>query len=198
MRPSPSSLAPGLLLAAPRLEDPNFVRSVVLLGQHDEDGALGWVLNGQALPAVAKVLRDAGLVPDDVDLPPTDAYGSLVRVAGPVLPGSAWLLFRKSPGSAVFQGELAIDDDYAITGAREAIEAVGRGDGPSEFRLLLGYAGWGPGQLEGEIGAGAWLPAELDTSLLFEPDANAMWEAAYRHAVGTTAYSFGGGPKASA
>mgnify|MGYP000935248292 CR=1 FL=1 len=76
-------LAPGLLLAAPRLEDPNFLRSVVLLGQHDDDGAIGWVLNGQPLPPVSRVLRDAGLVPDDVDLPPTDSYGSLVRVAGP-------------------------------------------------------------------------------------------------------------------
>jgi putative transcriptional regulator len=193
-----ASLAPGLLLAAPRLGDPNFERSVVLLGHHDGEGALGWVLNGQALPPVGQILRDAGLVPDGVELPEADSYGSPARIAGPVMPGSAWLLFVKTPGSPVFPGELALGDNHAITGAREIIEAVARGEGPREFRLLLGYAGWGPGQLEGEIGEGAWLPASLDASLLFASDADELWDAAYQTTVGAHAFSFTTGPKGSA
>ena len=192
-----ASLAPGLLLAAPRLGDPNFERSVVLLGHHDEDGALGWVLNGSALAPLADVLRNAGLVPDGITLPESLSYREQVRIAGPVLPGSAWLLFRKGP-SDPYAGIIDLGGDYAVTGAREAIEAVARGAGPDHFRLFLGYAGWGAGQLEGEIGQGAWLPADLDASLLFEADADALWDAAYQSSVGASALSFTTGPKGSA
>src|SRR5436189_121900 len=80
-----------------------------------------------------------------------------------------------------------LGDQHAITGAREIIEAIARGEGPTSFRLLLGYAGWGPGQLEGEIGAGAWLPASLDASLLFAGDAEELWDAAYQTTVGAHA-----------
>lgn len=195
----PSSLAPGLLLAAPRLGDPNFERSVVLLGHHDDDGALGWVLNGRALSSVETILREGDLVPEGITLPDTASYTTPARLAGPVLPGSAWLLFAKAPGSAVFAGELVLDDSYAISGSREVIEAVARGEGPRTFRLFLGYAGWGPGQLEGEIAAGAWLPAPLDLGVLFaEGDAASQWDGAYRQAVGAGAYSFTTGPRGSA
>lgn len=193
-----ASLAPGLLLAAPRLGDPNFVRSVVLLGHHDADGALGWVLNGQPVGAVREVLADAGIVPDGTTLPERSWYAAAARIAGPVMPGSAWLLYRKVPGAPVFPGELDLGDDYAITGARELIDAVAQGRGPERFRVLLGYAGWGPGQLEGEIAAGAWLPARLDVSLLFDRDTDELWDAAYQATVGAHAFSFTTGPKGSA
>jgi putative transcriptional regulator len=191
------SLAPGLLLAAPRLGDPNFVRSVVLLGHHDEEGALGWVLNGEALAPVHRVLRDAGLVPEGFALPEGGAYATSVRLGGPVTPGSAWLLYRKADGIEPLSGDLSVGEDHAVTCARESIEALASGRGPSWFRLLLGYAGWAPGQLESEIAAGAWLPARLDPSLLLDREPDELWDAAYR-AAGTNAFSFTGGNGGSA
>jgi putative transcriptional regulator len=193
-----AALAPGLLLAAPRLGDPNFARSVVLLGHHDEEGALGWVLNGRAIAPVGQVLADAGLVPEGSAPPSSRWHQAPVRIGGPVMPGVAWLLFHKPVGAPVFRGELALVDDYAVTGDRMLIEAVARGEGPERFRLVLGYAGWGPGQLESEIAAGGWLPAPLDPSLLFDVEVDALWDAAYRTTVGAHAFSFGSGPKGSA
>ena len=193
-----SSLAPGLLLAAPRLGDPNFERSVVLLGQHDEEGALGWVLNGRALATVSDLLRDAELIPSGVVLPSRAEYRTAVRVGGPVSPGSAWLLFRLGEGESVPEETLSLGGQNAITSSREIIESVARGDGPPEFRLILGYAGWGPMQLEGEIQQGAWLPARVDLDLLFELDPDDLWDAAYHLAVGASPMAFNSPSKGSA
>ena len=190
-------LAPGLLLAAPRLGDPNFERSVVLLARHDEQGALGWVLNGKTLLPVRQLLHDADLVPAGVELPSTPAFSHLVRVGGPVMPGSAWLIYRRHPDIAPFDGEHDLGDDISATGARQAIEAIARGQGPDDFRLFLGYAGWGPKQVETEIGAGAWLPTCFEPALL-DLAADVMWEAGYQKAVGTIPMAFTGASRGTA
>lgn len=184
-----TSLAPGLLLAAPRLGDPNFERTVVLMGHHDSRGALGWVLNGRALVSVRQLLHDASLVPHGVSLPETPSFDAVVRVGGPVLSGSAWLVFERGEGVPVYEGEHALGGDFFATGARAAIEAIARGEGPQLFRLLLGYAGWGPGQLEGEIRVGAWLPASVDPGMLRSLDAEDLWDAAYK-GMGTSPLAF--------
>ena len=186
---TPQQLAPGLLLAAPSLGDQNFERSVVLLGQHDDEGAVGWVLNGVARGPVREVLTQAQIARPGIVLPSTPSYLRPVRVGGPVLPGSAWLLFRDFAGHEEFPGEISLGGDYALTCAREAIDAVARGDGPESFWMFLGYAGWGEQQLESEIQAGAWLPASLDVALL-ELDADALWDAAYRRCVGASPMAF--------
>ena len=185
-----NDLAPGLLLAAPALGDPNFKRTVVLLGHHDGEGALGWVLNGKSLVPVRKLLEDADLIPPGVTLPDTPSFDAVVRVGGPVMPGSAWVLFRQPQGHAAYHGEHDLGGGYAITGARELIEAIARGEGPTSFRVFLGYAGWGSSQLEGEIAAGAWLPAKVDPALLVDGDADTLWDEAYRLSVGTSPLAF--------
>ncbi len=184
-----TALAPGLLLAAPRLEDPNFDRTVVLLGHHDDEGAVGWVLNGEAIASTEEVLRAAGLIAAASASAPSLAVP--VRRGGPVSPGSAWLLFARAPSLPEWPGEIAIGDAHAVATAREAIQALARGDGPRRYRLLLGYAGWAPGQLEAEISAGAWLPAPLDAALLLEADVDTIWDVAYHRATGAGPGAFG-------
>ena len=197
-RMSSSRLAPGLLLAAPRLGDPNFVRSVVLLAQHDPDGALGWVLNGKALLPVHKLLVDADLVPPGVSLPETGSFEAQVRVGGPVMPGSAWIVYEREATLLEFDAEHDLGGGYAATGARSAIEAIARGEGPKRFRIMLGYAGWGASQLEGEIRAGAWLPADVVAALLLSEDTDTLWDAAYQSSVGTSPMAFVGATRGSA
>lgn len=186
---STTSLAPGLLLAAPRLGDPNFERTVVLLGHHDEGGSLGWVLNGRALLPVHRILTDAELVPPGIILPSTPSYLASARVGGPVMAGSVWLVFEREPSLAAYDGEHDLGASFAATGARAAVEAVARGEGPRSFRLLLGYAGWGPGQLNDEIQRGAWLPADFDPALLDTIDSGGLWDAAYR-SIGASPFAF--------
>lgn len=175
------SLAPALLLAAPRLRDPNFERTVVLLGRHEEEGALGWVLNGADLHPVGDLLRAARLIPPSGQCPDTTAFRRYARVGGPVHPESGWLLYRS--GVASFPGELEVGR-LRICNRPEALHAVIRGEPPHDFHLLLGYAGWGPGQLEEEMKAGVWFPGPFDADLILESPVESLWEEAFERATG--------------
>lgn len=186
---STSTLAPGFLLASPQLGDPNFKRTVVLLGHHDSEGSLGWVLNGQELLPVSQMLSDASLIPIGITLPETPPFSAGARIGGPVMPGSAWLVFERESRLPEYEGEHDLGGGFAATSARAAIEALARGDGPQFFHLLLGYAGWGPGQLEGEIQRGAWLPTDFDPKLLRDFNGDSLWDAAYK-SVGATPLAF--------
>ena len=184
-----SSLAPALLLAAPPLGDPNFAKSVVLLGVHSKDGAIGWVLNGEAVGPTANVLQSTGLVPTGTVLPCTTSYRSQVRTGGPVNPKMGWLLYRRAP-QWDHPAQIAFTDEWAGSAERSLIVAVARGEGPSVFRLILGYAGWGPSQLDDEIRVGSWLPVPFDSEIALSPDLGEMWERAYAQLVGVSPLAF--------
>jgi putative transcriptional regulator len=181
-------LAPGLLLAAPRLADPNFEKTVVLLGRCDDQGSLGWVINGRELAPVHELLVASELFPKETRLPKGPAFSRLACVGGPVAPATGWLMYRRLPDP--LPGELALDADLAVTGEAGAFAVLVEGAGPADFRLVLGCAGWGPGQLESEISEGAWLPAALEPDLLFETSAERIWDEAYRRAIGAAPATF--------
>jgi putative transcriptional regulator len=180
-------LAPGLLLAAPSLHDPNFERSVVLLGRSGGDGALGWVINGRELMSVSELLTSADLVPEGVIVPPGAGFSRVACVGGPVAQQAGWLLYRRPAESLA--GEIEVGE-IGATGELSAFNDLIRGVGPTEFRLVLGCAGWAPGQLEIEIGAGAWLPAAVDFELVFETPLDQIWDEAYRRSVGAGPAAF--------
>jgi len=181
-------LAPGMLLASPSLRDPNFMHSVVLLGRAGDEGALGWVINGRELMTVRELLTSSDLVPPGRPIPEAPGFAAAVRVGGPVAPAAGWLLYRRLP--TPLAGEIAIGADLGITGELAAFSALLAGEGPRDFRVLLGCAGWAPGQLEAEIGAGAWLPAAVSPVLVMEAQASFLWDEAYHLAVGTEPAAF--------
>jgi putative transcriptional regulator len=185
---SAQDLAPGLLLAAPSLRDPNFEKSVVLLGRHDGEGALGWVINGREIAPVGELLRASELVPNQLSLPDLPGLRLLARVGGPVAPSTGWLVYRRA--DPALPGELEVGPDVGVSGEALAFAAVAQGVGPSDFRLVLGCAGWAPGQLESEISEGAWLPTSLEPDLLFETSAERIWDEAYRRAIGAAPATF--------
>jgi len=178
---SASSLAPGLLIASPPLGDPNFDRTVVLLALHGESGALGFVVNRAAPMTLGELLVMAG-------------YGdkgnkdkSQVYLGGPVQPSSGWILCLDPTSSPDEAGVIPIGERMCITSSRGAFDALAHdvaegtvGDADPQRRMvLLGYSGWAPGQLEGEIAAGAWLPVPLDERVIFDVDLPQRWERAY-------------------
>lgn len=181
--------APNLLLAAPRLADPNFERRVVLLGKHEAEGALGWVLNGPPVDAVGTLLQAAELVPAGIRIPSSASFSSPARVGGPVTPESGWLIYRE--GGPRFDGAIEAGGLTVCSNAK-ALEAVIRGDEPREFRLVLGYAGWDAGQLESELREGVWLPASVDAEILFDTDPDQLWDVAYEHATGAPGHALSG------
>jgi putative transcriptional regulator len=175
------TLAPGLLIAAPPLGDPNFDRTVVLLALHGAEGALGFVVNRVAPMSLGELLSVAGYGED------LHADNTPVYVGGPVQPSSGWIVCLDPSLAAEESGVIPVGDRIRVTSSRTAFEALVRDvgtrepgdDDPTRRMVVLGYSGWGPGQLEGEIAAGAWLPVPLDEGIIFEVALSRKWEQAY-------------------
>jgi putative transcriptional regulator len=178
-----SELAPGLLVAAPPLGDPNFDRSVVLLAAHGPDGAFGWIINGRELMTVPELLVRAEITEQHIEVP-----GS-VRMGGPVAQEQVWLIYRSEERFVDIEGQIDVGDGITACASRKALEAVARGFVPKSLLGLVGYAGWAPHQLENEIRVGAWLPTDLDCDVVFEVPPDNAWTRAYELA-GTTPIAF--------
>jgi putative transcriptional regulator len=182
------NLAPGMLLAAPTLHDPNFEHSVVLLGRAGGDGALGWVINGRELMSVRELLASSDLLPQGREIPGTASFAAPVRLGGPVAPAAGWLIYRR--GDQPLPGEMAVGSEIAVTGELAAFAALVRGEGPATFKLLLGCAGWAPSQLESEISAGGWLPTSVRPNLVLDAAVVSAWDEAYHETVGADPAAF--------
>jgi putative transcriptional regulator len=180
MKHAARSLAPGFLIASPPLGDPNFDRTVVLLAVHGKEGALGFVVNRLAPVSLGEVFKFAGYGESEVQ------DKSAVYIGGPVSRSTGWILCADPDLDPAEEGVLAIDDRLRITSRRAAFDAFvadrrNRPDeaDPKKRMVILGYSGWGPGQLEREISSGAWLPTPLDERIVFEVDIDKRWEHAY-------------------
>ena len=178
-----SSLAPGLLVAAPPLGDPNFDRSVVLLAAHGPEGAFGWVINGRELMSLSDLLVRADVTPK-----PPDVRG-VVRVGGPVSQEQIWLLYRIQDRFEAIDGQFDVGSQILATASRRVLEALGEGRQHGNVVALAGYAGWAPSQLDNEIRQGAWLPTEIDPGVVFDVPVDEVWQRAYG-LVGATPMSF--------
>ena len=161
------SFAPGILIAMPTLADPNFHRSVVLLCDHDEQGAFGVVVNHRLDVPMSAVCAEAGI---------SWEAGTAAKVyrGGPVDPHRGWLLHDSSES---FEGTRRVADGLSLSVSLDGLGAYAAAPG-GHFRLMLGYAGWGPKQLDLEVIQGAWLTGPVDAGLLFETPADQMWRKA--------------------
>jgi len=117
---------------------------------------------------------------------------------GPVSPESVWILYRRAAGDTLLPGSIAIGDEIAITSTIAALRSVVDGKGPTDVRLLVGYAGWGPGQLENELAKAAWLPAAPDAELLLDDMKSTLWQRAYHVAIGSVPAAFVGTTRGTA
>jgi putative transcriptional regulator len=191
-----SSLAPGFLVAAPGLRDPNFARSLVLMAEHKPEGSLGFVVNRPSRVTVGEVLEqvDPAL---RAEAERNDRAHASVMVGGPVQPERLWILHQ--PGSVpAEEGGVVVAGALAVGGSRELLEALVRAPAPGLFLLLLGYSGWGPLQVEREVGAGGWIPLPFVESLVFDVPPEARWDEAVKR-LGLTPGGFsvsGGGAQA--
>jgi len=177
-----SPLAPGLLVAAPPLVDPNFDRSVVLLAAHGPEGAFGWVINGREVMTLEELL-------DRADVASVHAARGEVRIGGPVSQEQVWLVYRTEDRVLGFPDQFDVGSGVTASPSRRMLEAIAEGRGPRSLIGLVGYAGWAPDQLENEIRSGAWLPTAADTSLVFDVPRDELWHRAYESA-GTTPIAF--------
>ncbi|GAB5548652.1 MAG: YqgE/AlgH family protein [Sandaracinaceae bacterium] len=183
------SIAPGFLVAAPALRDPNFVRSVVVIVEHGDDGSLGFVVNRPAPVSFEQVSELLGLDMDDDIADRTPVY-----TGGPVAPQSGWILFDpEAVDPDVLEDAVQISDRVAVSASRRLLDSIAGGEGPERRLLALGYAGWAAGQLDGEFSRGVWIPVDLDDEILFETPAEDRWYAALTSAGIDPARMSGGG-----
>jgi len=163
------TLAPVLLLSMPQMLDPNFARTVVLLAEYSTHGAFGLVVNRQMLEPAHEVIR-----PD----PPMDIRNDVhLFVGGPVEPNRAWVLTNHRE---LDDDALEIADGVYLSAAPDLIRHTLQSSPDPHVRLIVGYAGWGAGQLDEELAASSWLMLPVQADLLFDIPVDVMWETAIR------------------
>lgn len=168
--PLAQNLAGSLLLAMPTLADPNFSRSVVLLCEHNAEGALGLIVNRPLRLHLGQVLDQLKLTSAAGDL-----AGRPVFSGGPVETRRGFVL-HDAPGE--FADSLQVAEGLGVTASETVLAALVQGDGPRRFLVALGYAGWGPGQLERELAENAWLAAPSSPELVFDTAVDERWRRA--------------------
>ncbi len=159
-----------LLIALPSLADPHFSRAVALICQHDDEGAMGLVINRPSEYTLGEVFEQMGIQSEDPQLRERQ-----VLSGGPVHPERGFVLHD---GGRSWDSSLEIADGLYVTTSRDVLEAIARGDGPTQSTIVLGCAGWGAGQLEQELTENSWLTADSDPELLFALPLDARWQAA--------------------
>ena len=176
--PSPSREAPDnanwltgqLLIAMPAMEDPRFTQSVIYVCAHTPEGAMGLVLNRPIQrPSFDDLLRQLEVAP----APPARRIslcsgGPVDNARGFVLHTSDW----------TGEGSLKVNDTLALTASLDVLKAIAEGGGPRAGLLALGYAGWGPGQLDAEMQQNAWLSVPADETLVFDDEHETKWRRA--------------------
>ena len=166
------SIAGQLLVASETMGDPRFAETVIYMIEHDREGALGLVVNrplGRA--PIAAILERMGLEPESEE-------GEIaVHQGGPVEPGRAFVLHS---AEVMAEGSRAVDGDFAVSARPGILRLIGQGAGPKHGIFVFGYAGWGPGQLDGELARDDWFVIPAETALVFAPDPRQSWREAVK------------------
>ena len=159
-----------LLVAMPQMRDPRFARSVIYMCAHSPDGAMGLVVNRR----VGSITFDDLL--QQLNIGPNKRIDEIrIHFGGPVEQGRGFVLHSSD---YLQSGSLRVDDQVALTATLDILKELAAGGGPRKSLLALGYAGWGPGQLDAEIQANGWLSVSSDEALVFDADLDHKWERA--------------------
>ena len=162
--------APLLLLSMPQMADPNFAKTVVLLCEYTDRGAFGLVVNRQMTEPAHTLVRTEPPIKVDPDL--------RLWIGGPVEPQRTWILMSEAQGPDDEQREIC--PGLLLSVSHELTLRLLQAPPSSRARVLVGYAGWGPGQLDHEIAASGWLTMDVDPALIFTVPPEQMWETAIR------------------
>ena len=164
------SLANHFLIAMPALADPHFSHTVTYICEHNEDGAMGIIINRPMSVTLGEVLQQMNIMPSnrlDTTTP--------IHEGGPVQREHGFVIH--SPVGA-WETSLAITDDIALTTSLDILSSIAHAEGPKRYFIALGYAGWGAGQLEQEMAQNAWLSVPASAAILFDTALEQRWQAA--------------------
>lgn len=160
---------PTLLLSMPQMQDPNFTRTVVLLCDYLPEGAFGLVINRPTALSASEMVK--------LDPPVRQSNQLPLFSGGPVQPERGWVLVSEPPPEPDVR---KVVEGLYLSTSPEVLRRVLETSPEPRARVVAGYAGWGPGQLDEELAQSAWLMADVELDLVFDVDASAMWETAIR------------------
>jgi putative transcriptional regulator len=159
-----------LLIAMPTMEDPRFAQSVIYVCAHTPEGAMGLVLNRPLQrPKFDELLRQ-------LDVAPVQPARRIRLCAGGPMDNARGFVLHTTDWTG--EGSLRVNEALALTASLDVLKAIAEGNGPREGLLALGYAGWGPGQLDAEIQQNAWLSVPADETLVFDAEDDTKWRRA--------------------
>lgn len=167
-----SYLQNNLLIAMPNLLDPSFQQSVTLICEHNEDGALGIVINQPLEMKFSEILDHLAIAYNEDSVPDIP-----VLYGGPVQPDRGFVIHSEA---GCWKSSLRLNSSLYITTSLDILQALAAGDCHDKVFIVLGYAGWDAGQLESEILQNAWLNSPTDTSVVFDIPMERRWHAAAR------------------
>lgn len=167
---SGDKLTNHFLIAMPSLADPNFSHTVTYICEHNDDGALGIVINRPSELTLAELFDHLALEGYD-----EAAASQAVYAGGPVQRERGFVLH---PGGSEWESTLKVSDDLFVTTSKDILEAIAEGRGPEQHLVALGYAGWGAGQMEAEMAENAWLSGPADSAIIFDKESGERWRAA--------------------
>jgi len=163
------SLAGSFLVSTPQMPDPRFEEHVIYICAHNAEGAMGVTVNRpNHIFSLAEIIQGANLPVPDKKLPP-------VYIGGPVELESAFILYLSDYS---VEHKLDISETISLTRETKVLEDIARGGGPSSYLFILGYTGWGPGQLENELLDNGWLSLPANDKIIFDMPDELKWKAA--------------------
>ncbi len=166
----PCDLTNHFLIAMPNLLDPNFFHTVTYICAHNEDGAMGVVINRPVDIELGEILTHM-----KIDIADSDALDMPVYHGGPVQAERGFVIH---PSAQSWESTMMVTDELSLTSSRDILAAIAKGKGPEQALVALGYAGWQAGQLEQELADNTWLNLPADGSLIFETPAAKRWHLA--------------------
>lgn len=164
------SLQGKFLLATPQMPDPRFKEQVIYLCTHDDNGAMGLVVNQPTPYSLAEIFKSAKIEVNDTEWPP-------IYIGGPVEVEAAFFLYSEEYQANNF---LEVGEGVRLSRDPKILLDIAGGKGPRHYLFVLGYAGWGPGQLEAELTVNGWLTLPAENSILFETPDQEKWQQAAR------------------
>jgi len=167
----PISLKNHFLIAMPNMSDPNFAHSITYICEHNEEGAMGIVINRPMDVSVGDILAHLKISHYD------EAYNDIpVMCGGPVQMERGFVLHRSSLEQ--WENCQQVDEDICLSSSRDILMAIAHNEGPRQNLVALGYAGWGAGQLDEEMAQNAWLSVKADADIIFDTPYDQRWQAA--------------------
>ena len=166
------SFANHFLIAMPTLADANFARSVTLICEHSDKGAMGIVVNRMTDLRLGDIFEQLSIDPAKAS-----NTESIVYLGGPVQNNRGFVLHEPLGN---WESTLTVTDNLGVSTSRDVLEAIAHNRGPDKYMVALGYAGWGAGQLEREISENSWLSGPASREIIFNLPAEHRWKAAAR------------------